>query len=50
MNRNGWWSRVEAHGVLCDAFVTVTRFFVHCGASFLALDKNSPSMLHGKEE
>jgi hypothetical protein len=42
--------RYVTHGLLCDAFVTVTRLSVHCGASFLALDKNSPSMLHGKEE
>jgi hypothetical protein len=35
---------------LCNAFVTVTGLFVHRGAPFLALDKNSPSMLHGKEK
>jgi hypothetical protein len=35
--------------LLCDAFVTLTGLFIRRGAPALALNKNSPSMLHGKE-
>jgi hypothetical protein len=44
------WALGELAGLVCDAFVTVSRLFVHRGATVLALNKNSPSMLHGKEK